>query len=114
MRVQVVEEPAEAPVHGLDALELLEPVPVEHVRPVETRSNLTIVLIGLPLVIARGQRNLFLSAGVCAGVVTLMALILFACHALGASRILSPPALSAWLPLILFAPVARIMYGLLR
>ncbi len=82
-----------------------------HGRVVQPVFDLTVLLIGLPLIIARGERNLYLSAGVCLSVVMVMSLVLIASQALGALRIISPPALAAWLPLILFVPVSWVTYG---
>ena len=69
------------------------------------------LLIGLPLVIARGERNLYLSAGLCMFVVMIMSLVIIASHAMGASRIISSPAVAAWIPVLLFVPVSRVTYG---
>ncbi len=85
-----------------------------HARIVQPVFDLTILLIGLPLVIARGERNLFLSAGICLCVVLLMSLVTIVSHALGGSRIINPPALAAWLPLIVFGPVAWVVFRRLR
>ena len=82
-----------------------------HGRIVQPVFDLTVLLIGLPLVIARGERNLYLSAGLCLFVVMVMSLVIIASHALGASRIINSPALAAWLPILLFVPVARVTYG---
>jgi lipopolysaccharide export system permease protein len=82
-----------------------------HSRIVQPFFELSILMIGLPLVIARGERNLFLSAGMCMLVVTLMSLVMIASQSLGVSRIINPPALAAWLPVIVFFPVAWVAFG---
>lgn len=84
-----------------------------HWRILQPFFDMTILLIGLPLVISRGERNLFVSAGVCLLVVILMVLVVISCQSMGAARILSPPSLAAWLPLIVFVPVASVTYRLL-
>ncbi len=84
-----------------------------HGRIVQPIFDFSILLIGLPLVIARGERNIFLSVGACLSVVVLMMLVLIGCHAMGAARILHPPALAAWLPIMLFVPVAAVTYQML-
>ncbi len=85
-----------------------------HWRIVQPIFDMSILLIGLPLVIARGERNLFLSAGICMLVVMLMVLAVIASQSLGAARLVAPPALAAWLPLIIFVPVAATMWRLLE
>ncbi len=82
-----------------------------HGRIVQPVFDLSILLIGLPLIIARGERNLFLSAGMCMIVVTLMSLVMIASQSLGVSRIIDPPALAAWLPVIVFLPIAWVTFG---
>jgi len=84
-----------------------------HWRVLQPIFDMTILLIGLPLVISRGERNLFVSAGICLTVVMLMILVVIASQSLGASRILSPASLAAWLPLIIFLPVAAVTFRML-
>ena len=84
-----------------------------HWRLVQPLFDMSILLIGLPLVISRGERNLFFSAGVCMLVIMSMMLVVIACQSLGASRVLSPPSLAAWLPVILFLPISAVTYQLL-
>lgn len=84
-----------------------------HSRIVQPVFDMMFLLIGLPLVISRGERNLFFSVGLCVMVVILMLLVGIACQAMGAARVISPPALAAWIPLILFVPVSAVTYHLL-
>ena len=84
-----------------------------HWRIVQPIFDMSILLIGLPLVISRGERNLFFSAGICLSVVMLMILVAIACQSMGASRVLSSASLAAWLPIIVFLPFAAITYRLL-
>ena len=84
-----------------------------HWRILKPFFDMTILLIGIPLVFSRGERNLFLSAGVCLVVVMTMVLVVIASHSMGASRIVTPPSLAAWLPIIIFAPIAAVSFRLL-
>ncbi len=84
-----------------------------HWRIVQPVFDMTILLIGLPLVISRGERNLFLSAGICMLVVMSMVLIVIASQGMGAASILNPPSLAAWLPVILFLPATAVTIRLL-
>jgi len=63
------------------------------------------LFLGLPLVVTRGNRNVFAALGLCGAVVTVFMLVVMGSQRLGAIYAISP-ALAAWLPLILFAPVA--------
>lgn len=84
-----------------------------HWRIIQPIFDLTLVLIGLPLVISRGERSLFVAASVCLLLVMLMILVVIGSHAMGAARIVSPPSLAAWLPVLIFLPIAFVMYRLL-
>jgi lipopolysaccharide export system permease protein len=76
-----------------------------HTRFVQPLLDATLLMLGLPLVLSRNNRNVFLAIGMCVGVVALFMLVLLACQALGTNGLLRP-ALAAWLPLMLFVPVA--------
>lgn len=76
-----------------------------HTRFVQPLLDATLLMLGLPLVLSRNNRNVFLAIGLCVGVVALFMLVLLACQALGATGLIRP-ALAAWLPLMLFVPVA--------
>lgn len=76
-----------------------------HARLVQPFLDLTLVFIGLPLVLRRAQRNIFLSVGISLFVIASFFMVTLAAHGLGAMYLLSP-ALAAWLPLLLFVPLA--------
>jgi lipopolysaccharide export system permease protein len=76
-----------------------------HGRFVQPLLDVTLLFLGLPLVIARSNRNVFVALGLCGAVVTLFMLVVMGCQGLGAIYARNS-ALFAWLPLILFAPVA--------
>ena len=78
---------------------------VIHGRFVQPLLDVTLLFLGLPLVVTRGNRNVFVALGLCGAVVTVFMLVVMGCQRLGAVYAISP-ALAAWLPLILFAPVA--------
>jgi lipopolysaccharide export system permease protein len=79
-----------------------------HSRIVRPLLDMTLVFLALPLVLTRENRNIFVVAGLCLLVVSGFFLVILACHALGANYLLSP-ALAAWCPLLLFAPLAFTM-----
>lgn len=76
-----------------------------HGRFMQPLLDVTLLFLGLPFVITRTSRNPFLSVGLCLTVVTVFMLGVLGCQALGTNGWLSP-SLAAWLPLIMFAPVA--------
>ncbi|MDY0168255.1 MAG: LptF/LptG family permease [Thermoguttaceae bacterium] len=76
-----------------------------HTRMVTPLLDMTLLFLGLPLVVARQNRNVFLAIALCAGVTTLYLLTIIGSQHLGAMLVVSP-ALGAWLPLIVFVPVA--------
>ena len=76
-----------------------------HSRILQPLLDLTLLLLGLPLVAARDNRNVFLAIGICMGLVALFFIVAIACQQLGASCLISP-ALAAWAPLMIFVPAA--------
>lgn len=80
---------------------------VVHARMVQPILDVTLLLLGLPMVMSRESRNVFLAAGLCLFVVGAFVLISLTCHAL-ANTFLVSPALAAWLPLIISLPVASV------
>jgi lipopolysaccharide export system permease protein len=81
-----------------------------HSRIVQPFLDLTLLFLGLPLVVARDNRNVFVAIGMCIGLVALFFLVSIACQQLGAGMIISP-ALAAWGPLMIFVPAAVGMSG---
>jgi lipopolysaccharide export system permease protein len=67
----------------------------------------------LPFVVTRTSRNPFISLGMCLAVVTVFMLVVLGSQSLGSTGWLAP-ALAAWLPLLLFAPLAAGMSDALR
>ena len=76
-----------------------------HKRIVQPFADATLLLLGLPLVVARTNRSVFVAIGICMVIVTAFMLVVLSCQSLGAAGWLRP-ALAAWVPLILFLPVA--------
>ena len=76
-----------------------------HTRFVNPLLDITLLLLGLPLVVSRESRNVFVAIGMCVGVTTVFLLVVIASQHLG-SICLIDPALAAWAPLIIFVPPA--------
>jgi len=79
-----------------------------HVRILQPILDLTLLLIGLPMIVGGSERNIFVSAGLGFLVVGGVFLVNLGCQVLGAAHLIEPAALAAWLPLIIFVPVAAL------
>ncbi len=84
-----------------------------HSRFVQPFLDMTLLLLGLPIVMTREQRNLFVAAGLGLLVIIGFFIVVLGCHALGTAGLVSP-AFAAWLPLIIFAPLAYVLAQPLR
>jgi lipopolysaccharide export system permease protein len=84
-----------------------------HARIVQPALDVLLLFLGLPLVLSRNSRNLFLAIGLCVVVVVVFYLVVLGCQYLGTSYLISP-ALAAWLPLLIFVPMAVAMSQPLR
>ena len=86
--------------YGLDAHVTI------HARAVQPFLDMTLFFLGLPLVLTRENRNIFVAAGWCFLIVVVFVVVVMICHALGGSGYLLRPPLAAWCPLIIFAPIS--------
>jgi lipopolysaccharide export system permease protein len=84
-----------------------------HMRFIQPFLDTTLLFLGLPFVITRTSRNPFIAIGLCLAVVTVFMLAVLGCQSLGSSGWIAAP-LAAWLPLIIFAPLAAAMYDALH
>jgi lipopolysaccharide export system permease protein len=84
-----------------------------HGRLLQPFLDCTLVMLGLPLVVARSNRNPFIAIGMAVGVVALFFAVTLGCQSLGNSGWLRP-ALAAWMPLLVFGPVAVFLAGSLK
>ncbi|OHB67747.1 MAG: hypothetical protein A2V70_06070 [Planctomycetes bacterium RBG_13_63_9] len=76
-----------------------------HTRIVNPLLDITLLFLGLPLVVSRESRNVFIAIGMCICVTAVFLLVVVGFQYLGSIVWLSP-ALAAWTPLILFIPPA--------
>ncbi len=77
-----------------------------HCRFVQPLLDVTLLLLGLPLVLSRKNRNMFLAIGLSVILVVWFMGVTMACQYLGSNYYLVSPALAAWLPLMIFVPWA--------
>lgn len=76
-----------------------------HSRLVQPMLDLTLLFLGLPLVLRREMKNVFLALGTCLLLVAGFMVVVFAFQYLGTIYLL-PPSLAAWAPLLIFTPAA--------
>ncbi len=69
-----------------------------HRRIVRPLLDITLLFLGLPLVVGRESRNVFVAMGVCMLVTTLFMAADIALQQLGENSYLVSPALAAWAP----------------
>jgi lipopolysaccharide export system permease protein len=81
-----------------------------HTRIVHPLLDITLLFLGLPLVLTRENRNVFLAIGLCVAVVSVFVLATLFLQTLGTGLVI-PPHLAAWAPLIIFVPIAVGMAG---
>lgn len=76
-----------------------------HARIVQPLRDLVLLFLGLPLVIRREQRNVFIALGIGLLIVAAYTAVILTCEYLGNIYLLSP-AFAVWLPFFLFIPAA--------
>ncbi|TWU26829.1 putative permease YjgP/YjgQ family protein [Novipirellula galeiformis] len=79
-----------------------------HERMVRPTLDYALVLLGLPIVVNRRGRNLFLMIAVAIGTVMFFFGIKTLSGAMGGSGYLLSPAMSAWVPLLILGPIAYV------
>lgn len=79
-----------------------------HARLVQPLLDIFLVLLGLPLVLSRRNRNVFVAAAQCLALVAGFHVVVLASHAMGNNTYMASPSLSAWLPVFIFGPLAYV------
>ncbi len=80
-----------------------------HTRLTRPLLGILLVFLGLSVILRDQNRNVFISAGMCLVLCAVFFSATFACKYLGDSNFLSP-ALAAWLPVLLFGPMALVKF----
>lgn len=76
-----------------------------HARVLQPVLDITLLMLGLPLVVNSGARNPFVAIGYCMAAVTGFLILSLGCQSMGSTGLLNP-ALAAWTPLLVFGPIA--------
>jgi lipopolysaccharide export system permease protein len=79
-----------------------------HTRILQPFMDTTMLMLGLPLMFSRRNRNIFLSIGICLFAALTFSMVTLACQSLGGLSLLRP-TLAAWIPLLVFVPIAVAM-----
>lgn len=85
-----------------------------HVRVLQPFLDITLLLLGLPLAMSNPDRNIFVAAGISFAVIGAVSIVTLASQSLGTYNIIQPAALSAWVPLLVFVPLAILSVQRLR
>jgi lipopolysaccharide export system permease protein len=81
---------------------------IMHCRLVQPLLDLTLVFLGLPLVLSRGSRNIFVAGAICLSLMATFFVTSLVCQGMGNNYLLNP-TLAAWLPMLIFGPVAFVL-----
>jgi lipopolysaccharide export system permease protein len=92
-----------------DSLRLSAMAVLFHMRLTRPIIGILLVVLGLSMILRDQNRNVFISAGMCLITsVTVLVAVMF-CKYLGDHDVI-PPALAAWMPVLLFGPVAFVLF----
>jgi lipopolysaccharide export system permease protein len=95
---------------GKADVERLAPMAVLfHMRLTRPILGMILVFLGLSVILRDQNRNVFISAGLCLALCAAFFAACFACQQLGDKELLSP-ALAAWMPVMIFGPLAFVMF----
>lgn len=84
-----------------------------HARLLQPILDVTLFFLGIPVILSREARNVFVSVGSCLLIVAAYFVILLGFHSLGMNYLISP-ALAAWCPVLIMVPWSVARSGPLR
>jgi lipopolysaccharide export system permease protein len=84
-----------------------------HARIIQPLLDIALFFLGIPTVLARESRNMFVAAGSCVLIVAAYFLIVLSSHNLGMNYLISPVQ-AAWAPAMIMVPWAVFRSGVLR
>ncbi|NDC62497.1 MAG: LptF/LptG family permease [Planctomycetia bacterium] len=76
-----------------------------HSRIVAPLLDVSLALLGIPLVLGPSRRGIFVAVGMCVSMTVLFFVTVLGCQALATGYVVSP-SIGAWAPLLLLAPLA--------
>ena len=102
---ELVRRVRNASVHSSDSLRVML-----HERLLRPPLDFVLVLLGLPLVVNRGDKRLFTVIAQAMGIVLLFFALKTVAGGMGGSSYLLSPSMAAWVPLLILGPVAFVRY----
>jgi lipopolysaccharide export system permease protein len=91
---------------GNPSLGVAADVPLRvHARMVAPFLDMSLALLGIPLVVGPNRRGVFVAVGLCVAMTVLFFMVLIGSHGMATGYVLTP-SLGAWLPLLILAPLA--------
>jgi lipopolysaccharide export system permease protein len=85
-----------------------------HSRILRPVMDLVLLLLGLPLIVSQTNKNLLAAAGISVGVILLVQVTTLGSQSLGSLSIINSAALAAWMPAIIFIPLASLSMRTLK
>ena len=76
-----------------------------HARLVAPLLDMSLALLGIPLVVGPSRKGIFVAVGLCVSSAVVFFLVIFGFHALASTYVVSP-SIGAWAPLLILAPLA--------
>ena len=76
-----------------------------HARLVSPLLDMSLAMLGIPLVVGPSRRGIFVAVGLCVLSAVAFFLVIFGWHALAVAYVVSP-SIGAWAPLLIMAPLA--------
>jgi lipopolysaccharide export system permease protein len=83
-----------------------------HARMLQPILDVSLLFLGLPMILTYGGRNVFKPMGISGVMILAFLAVSQGCQFLGSNA--EMPVLGAWLPLIIFGPIAVNQYAMLR
>jgi len=76
-----------------------------HARCVAPMLDMTLAMLGIPLVVGPNRRGIFVAVGLCVAMTVIFFLVTLGCHALAGGYLVAA-SVGAWAPLLVLAPLA--------
>lgn len=92
-----------------DARRLAPVAVLFHMRFTRPIIGMLLVILGLSVILRDQNRSVLLNAGMCLVMCAMFYAVIYACKYLGENDLIGPP-LAAWLPVLIFGPVAVSMF----
>jgi lipopolysaccharide export system permease protein len=96
-------------LHSSDSRRMDSVAVLFHIHMTRPIVGMLLVCMGLSVILRDSNRHVFISAGLCLVLCTIFYAAVYGCKFLGDHELLAP-ALAAWLPVLIFGPLAFVMF----